>query len=379
MPFWVLRGALCGRRSLRWWVFVQGMALRAAAVRTWLRERHQHKGAPRMVVWHQSDGWSQVEPVMAWRCRVRTIAVVFELADLLSPFAVERLQQSLPLADEWLASAPRRLLVAAQTFGVTPVAPLWGGNRSVACWGTDGDGVSCVVKLAAYPGSVRREVQGLRVLAPSGRVPRIVAVQEMAEVLVTELISQAVPLAELPEHKAEAPAVAELLSALHGCAPGALRTEQPVAYRLAAAWRVASAWRSAPRVELAAAAEVVELLPAVSGVVLHGDLVPANILRVAGGKLMAVDPQAVVGDPASSAAAWALLRGNGDEQGWRAGGGGVRRALHVGTLLGCSPERVMAHLSFQAFELACRQASWGQWDWVSESMDLARAARAVLS
>lgn len=287
--------------------------------------------------------------------------------------------QSLPAAEEWLSSAPARLVSAAHRFGIHPVAPLWGGNRSVACWGLDAVGSAHVVKVAAYPGSTRREVAGLVAFADSGRVPIVVACDAQYEILVSEMFEQSVPLSQVPEFRFEAPAVAELLAALHRCPPGALPRETPVAYRLAHAWKASSSWRSAPRLELAAAAEAVEFLPPVVAQALHGDLVPANILRASNGVLVAIDPQACAGDPASSAAAWGLLRGNGDEQGWRAGGGAIRRALHVGSLLGCEPDRVLVHLSFQAFELACRQSSWVQWDWVSESLDLARAARDAVS
>jgi streptomycin 6-kinase len=131
--------------------------------------------------------------------------------------------------------------------------------------------------------------------------------------------------------------------------------------------------------ELAGAAETLELMGLAQECALHGDLVPANVLRDTSGTLFVVDPQATAGDPCSAVASWGLLRGNGDEQGWRAGGGAIRRALLVGSLLSCPSERVLAHLSFQAFEIACRQASWEQWDWVAESIELGRRAREMLA
>jgi streptomycin 6-kinase len=129
---------------------------------------------------------------------------------------------------------------------------------------------------------------------------------------------------------------------------------------------------------MATAADRLERASVSDMVVLHGDLVPGNILLKQDGELLGIDPQAVVGEIEAAAASWGLLRSNGDEQGWRAGGGAVRRALLLCSVLGADSERTLAHLSFQALELACRQAYWGEWEWVSESLDVSRAAAAAL-
>ena len=317
----------------------------------------------------------------------------FHISELLSPFAIERLRQGLEHGDEWLASAPSRLEQVCHENGVEPTAAQWGGNRSVACRGVLKDdatknsasrfssapnGTEVVVKLSAYPRSTRREVESLAVLASSRRVPQIVTFDVASEVLVTELLPGVTPLSDLEEDRFEAPAVVDLLKQVHACDPALLPLEPSIPYRLASAWQSASAWRSAPRIELAQAAEKLELMGRGPECALHGDLVPANVLRDQSGVLFVVDPQASAGDPSSAAASWGLLRGNGDEQGWRAGGGAIRRALLVGSLLSCPAERVLAHLSFQAFEIACRQASWEQWDWVAESIELGRRAREML-
>ncbi len=322
----------------------------------------------------------------------------FHISELLSPFAVERLRQGLEFGEEWLASAPSRLEKACRENGVEPTAPQWGGNRSVACRGVlvhdsqqvanprraswelgSKPGDEVVVKISAYPRSTRREVESLAVLSASGRVPHIVTFDVASELLVTHLLPSVTPLSALEEDRFEAPAVVDLLKQVHACDSTLLPSEPSIPYRLAAAWQAASAWRSAPRMELAKAAETLELQGRTPSSALHGDLVPANVLRDSAGKLFVVDPQASAGDPSSAVASWGLLRGNGDEQGWRAGGGAIRRALLVGSLLSCPSERVLAHLSFQAFEIACRQASWEQWDWAAESIELGRRAREMLA
>lgn len=300
---------------------------------------------------------------------------MFDITELLSPFAIERLRASLLDGDAWLSAAPSRLEDEAIRLGFEPTVIQWGGNRSVACRALSRDGVEVVVKLAAYAGSTRREVLSLAALVESRRVPEILACDEKREVLVTRAIQTAIPLSDLDEDKLETASVADLLSRVHSCDTSLLPSEHPVAFRLAAAWQTAEGWRNAPRMELCRAAEVLELLPTDKECALHGDLVPANVLKDENGVLWLVDPQAAAGDPASSAASWGLLRGNGPEQGWRTGGGAIRRALLVGQLLGCNQQRVLAYLTFQAFEMACRQASWEQWEWAAESIELARAAR----
>ena len=305
--------------------------------------------------------------------------MAYRLDELLSPFAIERLRASLTYGDDWLRNAPSRLVDEAHRFDVVPTAPQWGGNRSVACRGIRPDGTEVVVKLSAYKGTTRRETHSLAVLAPSARVPEVIAADPSAEVLITRLIPDATPLSEVDEIKTEAAGLAELLRLVHACDAELLPSEISIPFRLAAAWQAASAWRHAPRIDLARAAEVLELLPPAPSVALHGDLVPANVLKSSSGVMYLVDPQASAGDPAAAAASWGLLRGNGDELGWRAGGGAIRRALVLGSLLSLDHERVLAHLAFQALELACRQASWEQWEWAAESIELYRRARAALA
>lgn len=305
--------------------------------------------------------------------------MAYHLDELLSPFAVERLRASLKNGDEWLSSAPSRLVDEAHRFDVVPTAAQWGGNRSVACRGIRPDGTEVVVKVSAYPGTTRRETHSLAVLSASGRVPDVVAADPAAEVLITRLIPSVTPLSEVEEVRSEASALADLLRVVHSCDSALLPADLSIPFRLAAAWQAASAWRHAPRLDLARAAEFLELLGPSEEVSLHGDLVPANVLRSASGELFLVDPQASAGDPASAVASWGLLRGNGDELGWRAGGGAIRRALVLGSLLSLDHERVLAHLAFQALELACRQASWEQWEWAAESIELYRRTREALS
>jgi len=310
-------------------------------------------------------------------CGLDTV-FVFVLDDLLSPFAIARLKESLSYADQWLELAPSRLLAACKREGVTPVAPLRGGNRSVACWGQDRTGAHVAVKLAAYPGATRREAASLKALASSGRVPGVILADLHREVLVSELVRGSTPLSSTEETREEVAGVAGLLAAFAECAPDDVPEDVSLGWRVGQAWQLAQHWTSAPRIELATAADRLERASVSSIVVLHGDLVPGNILLKQDGELLGIDPQAVVGEIEAAAASWGLLRSNGDEQGWRAGGGAVRRALLLCSVLGADSERTLAHLSFQALELACRQAYWGEWDWVSESLDVSRAAAAAL-
>lgn len=304
---------------------------------------------------------------------------VFHVEELLSDFAVSRLQESLPYAAQWLDTAPARLMAACKRSGVVPVEPLLGGNRSVSVWGYGPDGNSLVVKLAAFPGATSREAASLDALAPSGRVPMVVSADSQREVLITEYLSGALALTLCLEDHDELELVASLLSDLALTPSSGVPSDVSLGWRLGQAWDAGSNWRAAPRVELAEAAERIMSLTPEPGVVLHGDLVPSNLMLMPDGRLFAVDPQSVVGSLSSSAASWALSRGKGDKQGWRAGGGAVRRALSLSLLMGLDQDAVLSHLVFQALELACRQSAWGEWEWVSESLELASTANAALS
>lgn len=304
---------------------------------------------------------------------------MFAVGDLLSDFAVKRLHESLPYAREWLDTAPSRLMSACRRHKVVPVEPLLGGNRSVSVWGYDPDGVPLVVKLSAFPGSTARESASLDLLSPSGRVPLVVSSDKHREILVTEYLSGALPLASFLEDAAEIDLVAGLLSDISLTHSKGVPKDVSLGWRLGQAWDAAASWRGAPRIELAQAADRVQHITDEPLVVLHGDLVPSNLMLMPDNRLFAVDPQSVVGSLSSSAASWAINRGKGDKQGWRAGGGAVRRALSVSLVLGLEPDHVLSHLVFQALELACRQSLWGEWEWVSESLDLASTARAALA
>ena len=304
---------------------------------------------------------------------------MFHVSELLSDFAVSRLKESLPYATQWLDTAPTRLIAACKRSGVTPVEPLLGGNRSVSVWGHDPEGNALVVKLAAFPGATSREALSLDTLSPSGRVPMVVSADSQREVLVTEYLSGALALTLCLEDPNELELVASLLHDLSLTPSIGVPHDVSLGWRLGQAWDACSNWRAAPRIELAEAAERVVGLPPEQEVVLHGDLVPSNLMLMPDGRLFAVDPQSVVGPLSSSVASWALSRGKGDKQGWRAGGGAVRRALSLSLLTGLDQDSVLSHLVFQALELACRQSVWEEWDWVSESLELAFTANAALS
>ncbi|MVO85507.1 phosphotransferase [Streptomyces sp. p1417] len=210
-----------------------------------------------------------------------------------------------PGARGWLASVPHLAAQSAARWGCELGAPFGGGASSLVFRCDWPDGTRAVLKLSPDRALLARQVEMLRVLAPSGRVPAVLAADAGAGAMVLEEVlpgtgAEDLPRASLPQQWGE------LLAALHSVPPpahwpldlrgrfdeafvriGRRLSEPSIAARIApATWQ-----RTIRRCET--------LLDSQTGVVLlHGDLHLGNVLDGGPSRgLTAIDPKACIGDP----------------------------------------------------------------------------------
>jgi len=207
-------------------------------------------------------------------------------------------------AKGWLAGVPALAERLASRWGFTPGEMFDSGASSVVLRCRWTDGTPAVLKLSPDDALLTKQLEMLRVFAPTGRMPAVLAADADAGAMVLEEIrpgtmAEDLPLPTLPGRWGD------LLTALHSVAPPAdwpwsLRgrfeesfdrigkriTEPAIAARIGTdTWQ-----RAIERCE--------KLLDTQADVVLlHGDLHLGNALDGGARGLIAIDPKACVGDP----------------------------------------------------------------------------------
>ncbi|WP_199746267.1 MULTISPECIES: aminoglycoside phosphotransferase family protein [unclassified Amycolatopsis] len=222
-------------------------------------------------------------------------------------------------AEGWVAGVPALAERLASRWGFVPGEIFDSGASSVVLRCRWTDGTPAVLKLSPDGALLTKQLQMLRVFAPTGRVPAVLAADADAGAMVLEEIRPGTPAEDLP--LPTLPGLwGELLTALHSVAPPAdwpwsLRgrfeesfarigkriTEPAIAARIGTdTWQ-----RAIERCE--------KLLDTQADVVLlHGDLHLGNALDGGSRGLIAIDPKACVGDPCFDAVDY-VVSGAGHE------------------------------------------------------------------
>ncbi|EME57511.1 aminoglycoside phosphotransferase family protein [Amycolatopsis decaplanina] len=230
-------------------------------------------------------------------------------------------------AEGWLAGVPALAARLAARWDFVLGELFDSGASSVVLRCRWSDGTPAVLKLSPDGALLTKQLEMLRVFAPSGRVPAVLAADADAGAMVLEEIRPGTAAEDLPPSTLPV-RWGELLTALHAVAPPAdwpwsLRgrfeesfdrigrriTEPAIAARIGpGTWQ-----RAIERCET--------LLDTQADVVLlHGDLHPGNVLDGAARGLIAIDPKACVGDPCFDAVDY-VVGGAGRE--------GVEARCHV--------------------------------------------------
>lgn len=210
-----------------------------------------------------------------------------------------------PTAETWLAEVPALAAQLATRWGFTLGEMFESGASSVILRCQGPDGTPAVLKLSPDRALLAKQVEMLRVFAPSGRVPAVLATDEETGATALEevrpgTVAEDMPQTSLPRQWGE------LLTALHAVAPpanwprdlrgrfdesfariGRRLSEPAIGARIGqATWQ-----RAISRCE--------KLLDTqTSPVLLHGDLHLGNALDGGPSRgLIAIDPKACVGDP----------------------------------------------------------------------------------
>jgi streptomycin 6-kinase len=238
---------------------------------------------------------------------------------------------------EWAADLPDRVGRFAALWSLTVDEPFPHGASSVAYPVTRADGTPAVLKLTPDVPFSADQAAVLRLFAPSGRVPEVLAEADGA--LLLTAIRPGTAMCDLPVHPGPAK-IGALLVALHGVpvpgrVPGDLR-EWTGLFLGRAARRMAepavAAYLRQSDVDLALA-ERDRLLATTDRIaLLHGDLHLTNMLVGEAG-LAAIDPKAALGDPCFDAIDYVAAGAGRDGIGARAAGL---------AMFGYDPDRVLA-------------------------------------
>jgi len=225
-----------------------------------------------------------------------------------------------PDAEVWLAEVPAQAAQLASRWGFALGELFESGASSVVLRCEWPDGTPAVLKLSPDKALLTKQVEMLRVFAPSGRVPAVLAADEEAGAMVLE---EVLPGTEAEDLRQESlPQLwGELLAALHAVPvpphwPSDLRGRfeesfDRIGRRLsepAIGARIDQAtWQRAVR-------RCETLLDTQSPrVLLHGDLHLGNALDGGPSRgLVAIDPKACVGDPCFDAVDY-VVSGAGHE------------------------------------------------------------------
>ncbi|MFC0107996.1 aminoglycoside phosphotransferase family protein [Kibdelosporangium aridum] len=247
-----------------------------------------------------------------------------------------------PEAEGWLADVPAVAARLASRWGLVLGELFDSGASSVVMRCQWPDGTPAVLKLSPDGALLAKQVKMLRVFAPSGRVPTVLATDAQTGATVLEEVlpgtaAEDMPQASLPQQWGE------LLAALHAVAPPAqwpwdLRGRFDEAFarigrRLsepAIGARIGQAtWQRAIRRCEALLVTQTRL------VLLHGDLHLSNALDGSPSRgLVAIDPKACVGDPCFDAVDY-VVAGAGHE-------GVEARCERVATACGLDGDRLYA-------------------------------------
>jgi streptomycin 6-kinase len=225
-----------------------------------------------------------------------------------------------PDAEHWLAGVPALAARLASRWGLVLGELFESGASSVVLRCRWPDGTPAVLKLSPDRALLVRQEEMLRVFAPSGRVPAVLAADAetgatvLAEVL-PGTVAEELPPTSLPRRWGA------LLAALHAVAPperwpwdlrgrcaeafarlGRRLAEPAVGARLGqAAWH-----RAGRRCQALLDTQTTRVL-------LHGDLHLGNVLDGGPARdLVAIDPKACVGDPCFDAVDY-VVAGAGQE------------------------------------------------------------------
>lgn len=245
-----------------------------------------------------------------------------------------------PEAERWLAEVPLVAERLAARWGLVLGELFESGASSVVMRCQGPDGTPAVLKLSPDRTLLTKQVEMLRVFAPSGRVPAVLAIDAEAGAMVLEEILPGTEAEDLPD--APLPRQwGELLAALHAVAPptdwprdlrgrldeafiriGRRLTEPAIGVRIDQAM-----WRRALR-RCATLLDTQDRL-----VLLHGDLHLANVLDGGPSRgLVAIDPKACIGDPCFDAVDY-VVAGAGHE-------GVEARCQRVATACGLDGDRL---------------------------------------
>ncbi|MBP2323940.1 streptomycin 6-kinase [Kibdelosporangium banguiense] len=245
-----------------------------------------------------------------------------------------------PKAEGWLAEAPLVAERLAARWGLVLGELFESGASSVVMRCQWSDGTPAVLKLSPDRTLLTKQVEMLRVFAPSGRVPAVLAIDAAVGAMVLEEILPGTEAEDLPD--AALPRQwGELLAALHAVAPptdwpwdlrgrldeafiriGRRLTEPAIGARIDQ-----TTWQRALR-------RCATLLDTQTRLVLlHGDLHLANVLDGGPSRgLVAIDPKACIGDPCFDAVDY-VVAGAGHE-------GVEARCQRVATACGLDGDRL---------------------------------------
>jgi streptomycin 6-kinase len=211
----------------------------------------------------------------------------------------------------WCAGVPALADELAKRWSLTLGAPLPAGASSVVLGCRRPDGTAAVLKLSPEPEFLAEQVAMLRRLAPSGRVPAVLAADR--DGLLMEAVEPGTAVDALPDP----PTVAqwsELLTALHGVDPPPAGVRTLLARCEEAFGRIGRRLadpRIAARISAATWDRALDRCRALiastpRAVLLHGDLHLGNVLDAGRRGLVAIDPKVCVGDPCWDAVDYVL-------------------------------------------------------------------------
>jgi streptomycin 6-kinase len=247
-----------------------------------------------------------------------------------------------PEVEAWLAEVPAVAVRLASRWGLVLGELFESGASSVVMRCQWPDGMPTVLKFSPDRALLAKQVEMLRVFAPSGRVPAVLAADAEAGAMVLEEIRPGTEAEDLPPESLPQQ-WGDLLAALHAVAPPAQwpldlrgRCEEAfvrIGRRLsepAIGARIdRDAWqRAIQRCESLLDTQTRRVL-------LHGDLHLGNVLDGGPSRgLVAIDPKACIGDPCFDAVDY-VVAGAGQD-------GVEARCQRVATACGLDGDRLYA-------------------------------------